>query len=159
MCNSKLSYQKNSNGHYVCHECTFTSRIQSTMHYHLKKHMGDLPFNCQHCDAKFAQKSLLDLHIASKHDEKSEKQVYKCPCNNCDYKDIRKGNRLIHFVRVHLKDIVSKLRTKSYIEGCVTTCGSCQKDFKNMTQFYYHASNCVSLSDNHPLWNNWLTVK
>jgi hypothetical protein len=151
-------YQKNTAGDYLCTHCDFTAKNQSTMHYHLKKHEGCLPHPCKHCDARFVQKGLLDMHIKSRHPETLEKkEMFKCPCNNCDYEDLRKGNRLIHFVRIHMKDLSDALKTKS--EGNATACKYCNKTFKSMTQFYYHAASCIKPDSNHSMYSMYERIK
>ena len=155
-----IQYMKNNDGHYVCPHCDVTARIQSTMHYHLKKHEGALPHACKHCDSRFLQKNLLELHIRSRHKEASEvKATFKCPCENCEYEDIRKGNRLIHFVRIHLKELALALQTKTDNDGCATSCSCCNKSFKSMTQFYYHASACVKPTAEHPFYSKWVELQ
>ena len=151
-----LEYQKDDDGTYICQHCQFTARHQSTMHYHLKKHEGALPHACKVCDARFLQKSLLDMHTKSRHPETLEsKETFKCPCKGCEYEDIRKGNRLIHFTRVHLRELTESLKCKSTDETCITGCKTCQKNFKSLTQFYYHVSKCVRPTPEHPQYASW----
>jgi len=155
-----FEYKKNKDGEFICTHCDYTAKNQSTMHYHLKKHEGSLPHPCKHCDARFVQKGLLDMHIKSRHPETLEKkETFKCPCNNCDYEDIRKGNRLIHFLRVHMKDLTDALKAKTTDKACVTSCKSCSKSFKSMTQFYYHAASCVSPTENHAMYAQYASIK
>lgn len=177
-------YKKNANGEFTCSHCVFVAKNQSTMHYHLKKHEGALPYACNHCNQKFLQKGLLDLHIYSKHPnactqcnvqeftEKAQlekhimmvhdpivpKEKYKCPCEGCEYEDIRKGNCRTHFIRVHLRTFTEAIQQKTNEKGCVTGCNSCNKTFKSMTLFYYHASSCVNLPETHELYSNWISV-
>ena len=152
-----IHYTKNEEGQFVCPHCDYTARIQSTMHYHMKKHEGALPHACKQCDSRFLQKSLLELHIRSWHTEK--KDTFKCPCENCNYEDIRKGNLVIHFVRIHLKDLTTKLQMKTEDTDYVTSCSCCQKNFKSMTQFYYHSTGCVNPTENHPFYDKWISLK
>jgi hypothetical protein len=155
-----LEYFKNASGEFLCQHCQFTARNQSTMHYHLKKHEGALPHPCKHCDARFLQKSLLDMHIKSRHSETlEEKLTFKCPCEGCVYEDIRKGNRLIHFVRVHLKDLTDSLKCNPTDDSHAASCKACQQTFKSLTQFYYHASKCVAPSKAHPMYTVWNQLK
>jgi hypothetical protein len=153
-------YQKNSLGQYICSHCTYTARIQSTMHYHMKKHEGALPHACNHCTQKFLQKSLLDLHISARHQETltTPQTKFKCPCTTCQYEDIRKGNRMIHFLRVHMKELTDALKEPSKESDCAVQCKECHKPFKSATQFYYHASACVQPSKDHPLYKEWKEV-
>jgi hypothetical protein len=155
-----FAYSKNAEGHFICQHCDYTAKNQSTMHYHLKKHDGALPHPCKHCGARFLQKGLLDLHIRSRHSETLEKKdTYKCPCSGCSYEDIRKGNCLIHFVRVHMKELTEKLKTKATESEMIASCSKCSKNFKSMTQFYYHASQCVEVPEKHECYLNWKSLK
>jgi len=123
------------------------------MHYHIKvKHTGELEYECADCDMKFSQKSQLNLHIKSRHSKKPVKE-YKCPC--CPYTDLRKGNCVIHFTRIHLKDITDKIKLKPTEPNTVAYCSQCSKSFKSMTLYYYHVSSCIRLTDEHPLKNEW----
>jgi len=145
-------YTTNSDDNYVCNDCDFTTHNQSTMHYHMKKHIGGLEHECTECDMKFSQKSQLKLHINSRHSNKMAKK-YNCPC--CAYTDLRKGNCVIHFTRIHLKDITDKMKLKPTEPNTVTCCSQCSKSFKSMTLYYYHVSSCIRLTDEHPLKNEW----
>ena len=153
-------YTKNCNGEFTCNHCEFTAKNQSTMHYHLAGHDGVLPHACKHCSKRFPQKGVLDIHMKLQHPETLEtKETFKCPCKGCTYEDVRKGNRLIHFIRIHLKETVEKLKTKCKEEGMVLTCESCKKSFKNTTGFYYHAHQCVKPTANHQWYSEWITLK
>jgi len=123
------------------------------MHYHLRNHNGNLSHECPDCDMKFLQKSVLELHIRSKHKSGDEKKAFVCPC--CDYSDLRKGNCLIHFARIHLKSLTDKMKKKSNVEGQVVSCTECSKGFKNMTGFYYHLGTCVNLPQNNEYSESW----
>ena len=152
---------KNASGQFLCTHCNYTTKNQSTMHYHLAGHEGALPHKCKHCESAFPQKGVLDLHIKLKHPETlQKKETFKCPCNECSYEDVRKGNRLIHFLRVHFKDLTEKLKVplKDKEEG-ICACNNCNKTFKSNTLFYYHAHKCVAPTENHPHFSQWLEVK
>jgi hypothetical protein len=151
-----FKYNKDSNGNFTCPDCKFTTINQSTMHYHLRNHDGSLTHECKHCDMKFLQKSVLELHIVSKHSDVANKDTYKCPC--CTYSDLRKGNCIIHFTRIHLKEITDKLKQKSTQDEVAVECSECNKSFKSMTMFYYHTSKCIKVPENHPHHNSWKTL-
>ena len=144
-------YKKNSNNDFVCPDCPFTAHNQSTMHYHLRNHTGVLEHECPDCDMKFLQKSVLDLHIKSKHTSSTKK--FACPC--CTYTDLRKGNCLIHFARIHLKDLTDKMKVKTQDS---TQCSECEKHFKNITSFYYHLGSCVKLPTDHTHYEMWAKI-
>ena len=157
-----FEYTKNEQGEYICPHCNYTAKHQSTMHYHLKKHEGALPHACSHCKMRFVQKSLLDLHIKARHPQATEKKEYvECPVPNCGYKDIRKANCVIHFARIHLREIVDKLKGKpsNKEEKAVCVCTKCDKSFKSATHYYYHAATCISLAPVHPMADMWQQVK
>lgn len=148
-----IVYKKNSNNDFTCPDCEFTTHNQSTMHYHLRNHNGVLTHKCPDCDMKFLQKSVLALHIKSKHEDSNQKKTFICPC--CNYSDLRKGNCVIHFARIHLKLLTDKMKKKSAVEGQVVECTECSKGFKNMTGFYYHLGNCVKLDKEHESFEAW----
>ena len=160
-----FKYTKNEQGVFICPDCPYTSRNQPTMHYHLKNtHANIRDHVCSYCKIDFSQKALLDLHITARHSDKLKPselkdKMFTCPCNGCDYKDVRKGNRLIHFLRVHLKELVNKLYVDTKETGFVAKCNCCEKDFKSMTQFYYHAGQCVKLPSSHILNNEWISIR
>ena len=143
---------------FTCTDCTFTTLNQSTMHYHYRNHEGTLTHECKECDKKFLQKSVLDLHIQSRHSKEPEiKKEYKCEC--CSYSDLRKGNLGIHFARIHLKDITDKMKKKSTVPDTVAQCDSCSKSFKSMTLFYYHCASCVRLPETHAHADIWKKIR
>ena len=104
------------------------------MHYHLKKHSGDLPHECGTCGKKFAQKQSLELHIQWNHQE--DKNIYECPVRGCGFKATTWANRRIHFLRKHCKDEITAIQDDH-------TCKICQKTFNSSTAFYYHAADCI----------------
>ena len=160
----RFKYTKNDDGIFICPHCPYTNPNQSSMHYHLKAHLDVKDYKCDHCDQRYPQKALLDLHLLRRHTDKPEveqlkKKVFKCPVKGCDYQDVQKSNRIIHFLRMHLKPLVQKLITPSKAEGCVAKCAECNRECKSMTQFYYHASTCVKVETSETLYKEWNEVK
>lgn len=154
-----FKYIKNEQGQFVCPHCPFTSGPQSTMHYHIKKnHDGDLKHVCKFCKNKFVQKSLLDLHMKSQHKEELDKRVkqFCCPFPNCDVKDLRKGNVISHFCRVHLKDLLEKalLISKTKEEPAIQ-CTHCKKGFASKPSFNYHIASCLKPTQTHPCYDSF----
>ena len=139
----------------MCTDCDFTTHNQSTMHYHMRNHTGSLTHECSECTMKFLQKSILELHMKSKHNKNTKKE-FTCPC--CDYSDLRKGNCLIHFARIHLKTLTDTMKSKSEMDGMVVECSECSKNFKNMTGFYYHLGSCIKLPPNHEHYAAWTKI-
>lgn len=148
-----LKYQKNADGLYVCNHCEFTSGPQSTMHYHLKtQHGGELKHSCKFCDSKFIQKQLLDYHMNSRHkDELDKRQTqFKCPFPKCETHDLRKGNIISHFMRIHLKDLVDKALVSETKETRLS-CKCCNKSFASKPSFNYHLFSCIKPDEKHPI--------
>ena len=138
------SYQKNDDGNYVCGECGATKARQNTMHYHMKTHEGKLPFQCNHCTKSFLQAYTLEIHKKAQHD-KEESRLLKCPIEKCCFKGtVTKSNLLIHFVRKHCTEAVSKI---ILIKNGDYHCTKCKKDIKSSTAFYYHALSCITIED------------
>ena len=140
-------YKKNENGDFVCEHCgkVVPKENPSTMHYHLKKHDGDLPFQCAHCPYKCQFQRTLDLHLAAKHPESEQakkKKLLKCPC--CEFETLTQGNRIIHFIRKHCRNEVNSVleeKDNSY------SCKRCQKVFASSTAFHYHCADCITIKD------------
>ena len=131
------TYKKNAAGEYVCEICQATKKNQNTMHYHLKKHEGHLPFECQICDKEFLHAQTLAVHMAAKH-SKEEAANLKCPC--CPYKTLTKSNRIIHFMRKHCSEEIAALKATDL------TCPTCAKVSNGSTAFLYHLSTgCLAL--------------
>jgi transcription elongation factor Elf1 len=159
MSSIKLEYIKNNDGHFVCPYCGEIKERQNTMHYHMKKHEGQMPFNCKTCKKGFLQKQTLELHIQAKHPdviikENKQKKEYCCPFTDCEFKSLSKGNRRIHTIRVHFKKELSE-----FIEHNSTCykCLICSDEFISSTHFYYHLGECAYkydvLSSNELLMN------
>ncbi len=156
-------YQKNADGQYICSYCDYTANYQSTMHYHLAKHEGALPYKCKYCSQRFLQNGILELHYTLHHSDKLKEQekevkVFKCPVDGCSYQNAQKGNCRIHFLRIHMKTENSKLRTKAKEEGFEATCTKCQSHFKSNTQFYYPTHSCVLPGPSSALASLWKTL-
>jgi hypothetical protein len=145
-----FTYTRNENGDFVCQHCHVIKPKQNTMHYHLKKHAGDLPHKCKHCDQKFSQLRYLELHIAARHPETDlakNAEMFSCPHKGCEYSSLTKANRRIHYFRVHMKDIIDKNVTK-LDDGKEYTCKCCEKTLKSQTSLYYHIGDCLKLPEN-----------
>lgn len=152
-----FKYTKNAEGLFVCQHCPFTSGPQSTMHYHMKsKHNGDLKHVCKFCNNKFVQKCLLDLHIQSQHKDELDKRSkqFQCPFEGCQVHDLRKGNIVSHFCRVHMKDLIDKafIGADSKKSTCIS-CSNCKKEFASKPSFNYHVASCIKPSTCHPAFD------
>jgi KRAB domain-containing zinc finger protein len=135
-------YIRNESGHFVCPNCEVVKKNQNTMYYHMKKHEGKLPFECDICKKDFVQKSSLEVHKLSKHKTvKKEVEMFKCVFVNCDFKSITKANRRIHCLRKHFHDEVSEIMDDN------NNCSNCNKTFLSQTAFYYHVSSCIKINN------------
>lgn len=136
----QYTYTKNADGHFICPHCGETKRLQSTMHYHMKKHEGKLPFECRFCQKGFLHQSTLDLHIKAQH-QKEEDRAFKCPHVGCTYKGtLTKANLMIHYVRKHCGQEAAALAG----DKC---CRQCGKTSNSSTAFHYHVAGCLRLQD------------
>lgn len=134
-------YIRNENGHFVCPNCDVVKKNQNTMYYHMKKHEGKLPFECDICHKDFVQKSSLEVHKLSKHKTaKKEVEMFKCVFDNCHFESVTKANRRIHCLRKHFHEFVDKIMDDN-------KCSRCNKTFQSQTAFYYHVSSCIQIDD------------
>ncbi len=146
-----LKYQKTTDGRFQCPHCEFTSGPQSTMHYHMKtQHSGELKYSCKFCDSKFIQKQLLDYHMNSHHKKeiKERQKMFQCPFPKCQTHDLRKGNIISHFMRIHLKEYADKALVCKNKE---ISCSCCNKEFSSKPSFNYHLYTCIDLDPTHPM--------
>ena len=139
-----LVYFKNAEDEYICQHCKFTTPKQNTMHYHLKKHIGQYPHACKKCDKKFLHKRQLDLHMQSQHEQPTAH--FSCTKEGCGFTSLTDGNCRIHWVRMHCKKGVDAILDKSPDDTHQAKCKECDKCFKSMTSFYYHAFECLNLA-------------
>lgn len=148
-------YQKNAAGHYVCPHCGITKERQNTMHYHLKKHEGRLPFQCTHCDKEFLQAVTLALHISARHPHAASAAAsaasaakapaaappaFSCPC--CEHTALTKANAVLHYLRKHCAEDVKVFQDKSTQP---LTCTACQKQCNSSTAYLYHIASAGCL--------------
>ena len=139
-----LEYIKNADGLYVCPACGVTKKLQSTMHYHMKRHDGKLPFECVTCKKQFLHASTLELHRKAQH-QKEEERMFKCPMDKCTYKGtLTKANLLIHYVRKHCKEEAAA--TLDDVNDTLS-CKKCSKTCNSMTAFHYHVAGCMDIKD------------
>lgn len=145
-------YKKDSDGHYLCEKCGYRtpSTHMSTMHYHMKKHTNDFPYECSVCKCGFAQKQSLQNHMRARHPEhlKEKETPFKCPFQGCTFESITKGNCLIHCARVHFsEDAETHLTVETKDSKRIFHCECCTKEFKSHTAFYYHILKCLQTFD------------
>lgn len=136
-----FKYITNDNGQYVCPICSAVKEKMNTMHYHLKNHDNNYPFECNKCKYKCMQKKSLENHILTQHSSDTEKcKPFKCVFPNCSFESFTKGNRKIHCSRKHFKEEIDKIRNEE------NSCDVCKKTFKSNEAFDYHVLNCISVS-------------
>lgn len=133
------TYQKNSNGLYICLSCKYTSQNQNTMHYHYKTH-DEKDHKCSKCEKEFISKQALEKHMIAKHE--TSKQLYSC--KSCTFQSSSKGNCQIHHVRMHCKKEILKILEES---DSGLNCKSCNKTFNGPTSYYYHAFDCLKIEE------------
>ena len=150
-----LVYKRDDSGHLLCERCGFKPKATvthpfgnpSTMHYHMKKHINDFPYECSICKSGFPQKQNLVNHMKARHPDhlKEKENMFKCPINGCKFQSITKGNCLIHCARRHYSDLVeSHLEISLDGAGKVYHCSCCSaKEYKNATGFYHHILKCL----------------
>jgi len=151
--NAKTKYVRNNLGHFVCPTCGEVKEKQNTMYYHMQKHKDSLPFACRYCKKQFLQKQTLDLHIRSKHADSSSEtstsseKLFECPFPSCTFSSLTKGNLRTHCLRTHFPEETDKLLQ---MKNEQITCTSCNKEFSSKGAFYYHCSDCITLSVTDP---------
>jgi hypothetical protein len=126
------TYTKNANGDFLCTICGETKKNQNTMHYHMKKHEGKLPFECSICHKEFLHSSVLSLHMTARH-SKEPPGTLSCPV--CPFKTLTKANRILHFVRHHCTEEIQKFTSTSSTQN---HCPTCSKECNSSTAFLYH---------------------
>jgi hypothetical protein len=147
-----IKYTKNADGHFVCPHCNIVKKNQSTMHYHMKKHINELAavkveqYECDHCDKVFLQKQPLLVHMNFKHPEQlKEKTEFVCPFD-CDFTSPVKGNCLIHIIRIHFQDELKKISVP--LNDTKTICCTiCKEEFKSNSAFIYHSKRCLDFTE------------
>ena len=139
-----IKYTKNEQGEFVCPHCETTTKNQNTMHYHMKRHMNDMKYECKHCDKVFLQKQSLVVHMRFKHtDELTD--AYQCPFD-CDFTSPVKGNCVIHIIRVHFQDELKQIMFPQ-ADTKTILCGGCNEEFKSNSSFIYHCKRCLDLKE------------
>lgn len=153
-----LVYKRDADGHLLCERCGFRPKSTprhpngnpSTMHYHMKKHTNDFPYECSVCKSGFPQKINLLNHMKARHPNhsKEKENMFKCPHENCSFQSITKGNCLIHCARRHYSNIVDDhIQIIAEENKRVYNCTCCTKQFKSATAFYYHILKCLTTFD------------
>jgi hypothetical protein len=134
-----IEYQRNANGDFVCQHCgkIVPKEKQNTMHYHLKKHLNEVPHMCNTCGKCFPFKQQLLIHIHARHGHNDETtEIFECPVQGCAFRAHTWANRRIHYLRKHCINEISDIK-----EG--NTCKVCTKTFNSSTAFFYHVGACL----------------
>ncbi len=142
---TKRTYTKNKDGHFVCPHCDEVKEKQNTMFYHMQTHDGKLPYECNICKKGFVQKQELIYHKQSKHlttPEAVAVDLIECPFDDCDFKDIRKGNIRIHCMRKHGCEYLTKDTITKSDEGFYM-CKTCNYKNKSQSGILYHICSCL----------------
>jgi hypothetical protein len=153
-----LSYKRDETGHLLCEKCGFKPKSTvrhpqgnvSTMHYHMKKHINDFPYECSVCKTGFPQKQNLLNHMKARHPDrlKQRENMHKCPIEGCHFESITKGNCLIHCARLHYSEAVEPHLQHIVVDDKkYSHCTCCDKQFKSPTAYYYHILKCLHSFD------------
>ena len=135
---TNMEYLKNENNQFVCPSCGIIKDRQNTMHYHMKKCLGNT-HKCKLCTAEFIQQHSLDIHMHTDHPQHATiiVETHKCPFTGCPYSSLNKGNTRVHYIRNHCKDYISMIKAKD------NTCLACNVEFSSAPAFMYHAPYCM----------------
>lgn len=161
----QVLYPRDADGHYVCEKCGFKPNATksfpkgnpATMHYHMKKHTKDFPYECLICKCGFAQKQTLQNHMKARHPDhfKEKDHMFKCPIEGCGYESITKGNCVTHCARRHYYEVVENhLEISTSDSKKIYQCACCTKPFKSAPAYYHHILKCLvtfDLLDSKPI--------
>jgi KRAB domain-containing zinc finger protein len=129
-------YKKTEDGkNFICPHCGQLEENQSTMYYHMNKHLGINPYECEHCGEKFPQKQRLKMHILNHHTQNPVKQ-FECPFDGCSQAFLQKAHLRVHVSRNHIRETILKWMTRSEKKY---VCGCCDKSCNSESAFIYHA--------------------
>jgi hypothetical protein len=158
-----LEYIRSASGEFECPNCGVTKRLQSTMHYHMKRCIGTEENVCTICNSQFYSKQGLHIHMQMRHgdvkahvQEKVQQEssltpvsLHTCPFPNCKFKPNTKGNRRVHCMRIHFSTIADQFITR--LDHGDYHCTLCSNDFSSSTHFYYHIMECIKESSEKTL--------
>lgn len=150
----RIKYKKNEQGQFICPTCNITKKNQSTMHYHIKTHKNEYQHTCKYCDKQFLHKNMLDVHMKSRHSNIEEKS-YNCVYEICAKQCHTKGQMMVHFMRIHAKELCAPYQEKNQILK-TSACTKCEKQFESDTAFYYHSFTCLQPQENDAYYNYYI---
>jgi hypothetical protein len=146
----KHSYQKDTEGNYMCPYCDCKKRKVNTMSEHVRtNHSSEYGrnkemFYCDDCGKGFPTKTRLDHHMKTFHTISYE----KCPHPGCNYDTAKNASSLIqHYAKHHL-DYKKMYKMSDGICIC-NDCGSSSK-----TGILYHLGICNKASPFYKKKNN-----
>ena len=121
----------------ICPHCDKIFREKSNMKRHMDSAHGNVVFNCNFCEEKFASKQALDYHEQGTHMETSSVK-----CDECDVSFASIISMKDH--KKHVHSVIQKI-------GC-TFCGS---QFKRKKDLNFHLRNKHEINTNDFFMNEW----
>ncbi|XP_071500433.1 uncharacterized protein [Diadema antillarum] len=94
---SKLQQHKNSPMHknnvdpIICEHCGYITKKRDNFLVHLRKHTGEKPYKCSHCNYAAADGSTLKRHVMARHST-----IRPFRCSQCQFSCVDKKGLTIH---------------------------------------------------------------
>ncbi|KAI5637208.1 zinc-finger double domain-containing protein [Phthorimaea operculella] len=120
-----LKYHHEARARERKHLCTICGRgftEKKTMENHVRTHTGERPFECPHCESKFAQKYAMHTHVKKIHmkidcsntflDAVTFTEGLEVSMRHCESKFAQKYAMHTHVKKIHMK-IITKTRIKT----------------------------------------------
>lgn len=78
---TKIHYEKDENGRFICHICRGTYSSRDILSRHLIKHTSSKEFKCSLCPREFYFRRDLNTHLKQHYEPKKK---FACPHDNCE---------------------------------------------------------------------------
>ncbi|XP_066285736.1 uncharacterized protein [Branchiostoma lanceolatum] len=93
---AKKSKSKGRVKKHVCQYCDYKTKNSVHFKYHVRKHTGERPYQCQQCEYSASREKTLDMHIMIKHTGDRPHR-----CEHCDYSAANKTVFANHVMATH----------------------------------------------------------